>query len=495
MRDKFVLDSKKIMIYGAGFLGVNIYNICKEMGFTVLGFFDKRGEEIGELQGVKVYNIDSKEVDSIDKNIVVFVAVKNVFEHDNIASKLLAKGFHNIIYKPYAVLTGRGNDEEKTLNQVYDKFMNKGLINKEIPKTFEICKYEYKDCATIKKTKSDRIAYVPVECLFTDMEGLYKTNKVTWIDIPVMALIPHIAFFKWMDGQEGFSSDGYLKCCIDAAKLTQTVKITDQWKRNVIKNRADVYYNMNAFLDRDPDFFIRNAPDAEWNMNGYFNLKSGKHRSTFYIAKGKRYIPLKISERDYEAWMNSVQIDNIIKAFKELNIYKVNAPVEHPCFYDFFCENGNFYNKLLCQFIYYLSFKQYEEKGFVKPKEWRTVFVSLNDDGYMARVLQKYGITVEVHNKSAVSKILEDLIIVKNEVIPGAGCGYALIEYNWGKINLADIWKWNMQYLIWLVAAVDIEEFKGKIPSDYLITKCKDVIKDGQPYFICEMEKENAVWK
>ena len=238
MNNFFSLRDRPIVIYGAAAVGLIIYDICKELNIPVSGFIDKRADEIGNIQGVPVYSVDSGETDILDKDCAVFVAVKNVFEHDNIAEKLIKNGFNNIIYRPYAVIKGKGSENEKILYEVYEKFVQKELFEGDIPKTFEACQYEYRDYATVKKGENIRIVFVPIETLFTDIKK--GADKWKWLNIPVMALLPHIAFFRWMDQQEGFSSDMYLKFCIDSTKVKGQINVTERWKQNVIKNRADV---------------------------------------------------------------------------------------------------------------------------------------------------------------------------------------------------------------------------------------------------------------
>lgn len=490
MEKVFNLDKQSIIIYGAAAIGLIVYDICKELNLPVAGFIDKRGDEIHEIQGVKVYNIDSAEIDAIDRQCIIFIAVKNVFEHDNIARKLIEKGFVNIIYRPSTVIKGAGNKDEKRLNEVYDKFMQKEFICDDIPKSFSVHEYEYRDYATIKKLGNgqERVAYIPVEYLFTDKK---KAGKWSWVDIPVMSLIPHVAFFKWMDNQPGFSYDMYLDFCIDSTKIKGQIKVTDRWKENVIKNRADVYANMNQSLERDFDFFIRNAPNAKWNTNGYFNLVSGKHRAAFWLAKGRHYIPLRISNTDFQMWINEFKVDKIIHCLRERGIVSVNAPIEHPYFYDIQCQNRDFYFHLLCDFVFEVALDQYKEKRYIKLEELSPVFVSLNDDGYISRTLQRYAIPVEVHNKSKVSVILEDLIVENFEVSTSQKYSWALIEFNYGddKLDFIHILTRNISHIICLVSPEYIDEFEQDINIQFAIVKRREALKDGSRVFVYMIER------
>ncbi len=486
-------QDEPIVIYGAAAIGLIFYDICKELHIPVLGFMDKRGDEICELQGLSVWDVEGSEVINLDKNTIIFVAVKNVFEHDNIVRKLLSKGFSNIIYRPYAVIKGAGSRDEELLYETYTMLMNKELVKANIPKTFAVHSYEYKDYSTIKKLEGERVIYVPAEILFTDKKK-NKQVRWNWLDLPIMSLIPHIDFFRWMNRQEEYCPEKYLQFCINAAKVKGQIKITERWKENVIKNRADVYANMNEALERDPDFFIRNAPIARWNAKGYFNLVSGKHRAAFLVSKGRQYIPLRITEADYDKWIDLSQMGLIVEKLKKENVYEVHAPIEHPFFYNITCENKTFYYKLLCDFIYAIATYQYEDKGYVKLDETSSVFISLNDDGYFSRSLQRYGIKVETHNESFIGKLLNGLVKTNKKSVNN-NCRFAFVEFNYGmEINFDSIMSRKMEHIICLVADKDINKFEKSLDRNYLIKRKESCFKDGEKISIYWMEKNNVVW-
>ncbi len=488
MEDIFRFGNRKIIIYGAAAIGIIVYDICQEMDLPVAGFIDKRGDEISELNGLRVYGVDDA-IREMDREDIVFIAVKNVFEHDNIARKLIEKGFFNIIYRPFAAIKGCENEKERILYDVYEKFMNKELVDTDIPKSFMIHQYEFRDYATIKRMEKERIVYVPVEKLFTDLRK--PVSRWGWLNIPVMTLIPHIAFFKWMDQQAGFSYDMYLDFCIESAKVKGQIKITERWKQNVIKNRADVFSNMNESLERDFDFFIRNAPNASWNENGYFNLVSGKHRAAFWIAKGRHYIPLRISDSDFEKWMNESEIQKIINSLKELNVFSIKAPIAHPFFYEMQCENRNLYFRLLCDFMYNVAFRQYKKYVYFKPEELAPVYISLDDDGYISRALQDYNISVEIYNKSEVSRVLDKLIVVGREIENSSVYSYALVEICYGdKTKLANILKKDIECIVCLVEAAEMQDFQDAVASTYNVTRSSGALKDGKSFYVCWLEEK-----
>lgn len=490
MKKYFNLNNKsKILIYGAAAIGLIVHDICKEVELTVLGFMDKRGDEISQLQGLKVWNLRS-DFREIDKDVVVFIAVKNVFEHDNIVRKLLEMGFHNIIYRPYSVIKGGGTEEEKFINEIYDKFMNHELgntININVPQTFEVGRYIFKNYSLIKDNDTHKIVYVPLECIYTDNKKI--PNVFNWSDLPIMALVPHIGFFKWLDGQEGFSYQYYMDFCISSAQNGGQINITQAWKENVIRNRSDVFNNMNLSIERDYDFFVRNAPVGEWNTGGYFNLRSGKHRAAFFMAKGKMYFPLKISREDFDCWINQPKLDKFIKKFDEFNLQEIHAPIEHPYFFDLRCDNRTFWWHILCSFVYLLAKYQYELCGCVELKMVGGVIVSINDDGYIGRNLKRYGLTVEIYNETVLSKILDELIL-KGGFEEKKEITCAIIEYGFGQeINFEDIVSKELKVLVVIVKEKDMNYFNVMAIARFNKVKIVSGYKDGEIVRVYWLEK------
>lgn len=491
----FRLKNNSIIIYGAAAIGLIVYDICQDMGYDVTGFIDKRGDEIEEYQGKKVYGIDSEELDSIDRDSVIFVAVKNVFEHENIARVLIDKGFSNLIYRPYASLKGKGNEVEDSLYNIYEDFMKKKEIDIDIPKTLSIREYEYKDYSTICKMKDSRIIYLPIECLFTDKKNM--SSNANWLDTPLLMLVPHISFFRFMDQQEGgYSYNKYLDFCIDAAKVKGQIKITERWKENVLKNRADVYTNMNESLEREPDFFVRNAPLVRWNSNGYFNLCSGKHRAAFWVAKGRRYFPVKMSEDDYKSWINELVIENVIKDMRKSNVHEIEAPMEHPYFYNMQCDNSRFYFSLLCEFVYILSDFFYECTGRSSKGTEQRVIVSLNDDGYISRCLVRYNYFVEIYNQSTTSIILEKFAECRNKDVISWKYQYAIIEYGYGdELDFVRVLSENLDYILCIVPVNDKDSFEKIIPPKYNVFKVRNSYRNSECVLVYWLENENAIRK
>ena len=300
--------SSQIILYGAASSGLLFFQQLTGEGYDIAAFIDKRANEISEFCGKRVFAFN--QLDSLLNEFpdsIVIISIKNVFEHSKIAALLTDKGFTRIVFRPYSVLNGSDEESLNILNNAYTAIENQEYDSLlDLPYTHGAFDYDFKDYAIIKEHNSNITALVPVELIFS-----YDIDNA-WGRLPMIAFYPHIYFFNTLQGKEN-NIQAYLDFCVSSAKRQGDIKTTDKWKKNVINNRVQSFEQMNLSLDIDPDFFNRNAPNARWNEKGnYFNLTSGKHRTTFLISCGRKFIALSISKSDYKKWVNCSKFNEII---------------------------------------------------------------------------------------------------------------------------------------------------------------------------------------
>ncbi len=319
------------ILYGAASLGGIARNALEKGGFHVAGYIDRRAYELREYKGLPVWSMDSVPDELRDHGTYIFISVKNVFEHEAIARMLDKKGFYNLIYKPYSVLMGYGNDGERELAALYDSlFAGECRGGFKMPDVDRA--YWMHDFGRIQEENGMVTAYIPAEFLFSNaMEG--QQSYGPWgKPQSLLSMFAHIDFFRFLSNHTDASPHDYLEeYCVVQGEGRYGVKVTEAWKENVMENRMQVYEEMRASADLDADFFIRNAAQAKWNRQGhYFNLISGKHRCTFQVALGKKYLPVKLAKEDYDAFWNACEIP---KTMELLQGYGADAVIPHPAFY------------------------------------------------------------------------------------------------------------------------------------------------------------------
>ena len=379
----------EIILYGAASIGILVYRIFIDNGFNVIGFVDKRANEIHELYGLPVWTIDEIPETIRKKDIVFFVSIKNVFEHEEIVKKIVNKGCYNIIYKAFSVLNGGGTEEEQHICNIYDDILGGNIQEKYIfAPTMKVSKLK-KDFALIENNGASVIAYVPIDYIFTNHYAHGGMKK--WSDVNILALFTHIKFFEYLSGNMMGEVDSYLnEYCVYTAKLHNDVEITDAWKQNVLRNRAMIYEQMNLALDIDYRFFERNAAEAIWNRKGYFNLLSGKHRTTFLVSKGKNYIPLRISIEDYQKFLKSEILEYNQEFIVDNNLER--EMIFHPFYYKQSIMGYSKHYNIVRGIVQSLSeeiYWEYDKIDFSKIS-----FIDATEENFVGRYLAKMGTNI-----------------------------------------------------------------------------------------------------
>lgn len=112
---------KKCILYGAASIGNLAKKSLEKCGFEILGYIDKRAFEMSSYNELPVWGLDNVPTEYVNSNTIIYIAVKNVFEHERIVLDLAERGFSSIVYKPYNVLIGIGSAEEERISAIYDK--------------------------------------------------------------------------------------------------------------------------------------------------------------------------------------------------------------------------------------------------------------------------------------------------------------------------------------------------------------------------------------
>ena len=384
---------KKYILYGAAAIGGLAKKAIESMGDVVVGYLDRRAFEINEYHGVPVYAPDQIPLAFCKEDIVTFIAVKNVFEHEKIARHLYRSGLRKIVYKPYNVLIGVGTKEENALADLYDLIFDGNVQSAAmaIPQCFTESFKELFDYAKIEQKGNNIVAYIPTEFIFTNNYGEGGMKK--WGNIPIAGLFTHINFFQSLGGDISASVDSYVEeYCVYTATLQGNIKITNAWKENVVENRTQIYEQMREAQNIDPDFFVRNAATAVWNEEKkYFNLTSGKHICSFLAAQGMKYIPLCISLTDYETFANRKYARKIAE---EIYNTEDGCNVPNPFFYRGAFNRDRGGHDFLLWFTKYYAEKLFREHGKIDFSRLY-VYDLQHDYGHMARYLSRIGARVQ----------------------------------------------------------------------------------------------------
>lgn len=378
MNDNFFFNQdSNVVIYGAAALGTLVYrNICSSC--RVVAFFDKRGDELDACMGLPVYQPEQAPFTPEQRRqLVVVLAIKNIFEHESLANRLMELGYERLVFKA-TDLSVFGKEDMVGLGDIGDTFdrvvEGKWKSERGIPVSRKRFRVQWRDHALIQRFTERVIANIPVVDISTNV---YADSEYKWNDVPISALFPHLEFFGFLSGHEdcdpGFYVDDFIAY---TARRNSDYQVTERWKENVIHNRTMVYEQMNLAWELDRDFFIRNAPTAKWNAHGGFNLTSGKHRSAFLVSKECRFVPLSISVDDYESYLNTGHISTLMNHVEALGGRPLPIQVIHPYFYRYPCNMHDAFYTILARLMRFLGKYLYIEKGEPRFARLRVLDIS-----------------------------------------------------------------------------------------------------------------------
>ena len=369
-------------IYGASYIGTVTGKALLAKGFKIKGYIDKRADEIKSCLGISVYSLDEME-EKQDIDAVIFVAVKNVYYHTEIASELMKRGYTKIIYKTIHAINGEMSDDEKLLDRAYECIYKVGNVpNYEIPIISPKQIFSWKDISILEETESTVTINVPLEQIYTGV------TAPQWSDVPVLSLIPYIRLFQYFDGDTTKCIDDYIELCEEGAR-SENVKITEGWRQYVLDNRMNIFEQMRWKYDHYPIFFVQQAPRARWNKKGYFNLCTGKHRVCFLIAMGKTSIPIKIEKQEWIELITDSKLQEIKVLLQDNPTYKVPLP------HFYFQGNIQYYNRQ-CQKILRTIYEDLYDSRQLRGQERSHDSVKIESPyaGYFALIFSQMGFNV-----------------------------------------------------------------------------------------------------
>lgn len=370
--DTYSLDSSSdFLIYGAATTGAIVYKKLKELSVNVLAFVDKRANEIEQYYDLPVWDLKDLYAYKGNKDVCIFIAIKNVFEHEKIAMELQQIGYKKIIFRPYQIVTDIGAKDDACLNGAYDSILNGQMpIQCKTIKNFST--HVLKDNAIIRDLGDYIIANIPIQYIFTD---IHVDDEGIWNDIPCLGMLAHIGLFEMLNGVKNDDWQEYIKFCRNAALRSGGIITSKAWEDSVYKNRIDVFQHMQYSWEHDKEFFVRNAVEGIYNSKGgYFNIKSGKHRNIFQIIKGSRYIPLRVKKEDYLRWSNKSKAIKIADYLQRIHCDTLPIILSNPYFYNFPTETAPFYERTINEFVKEIFRWHYYNEGKFDFSQKRILF-------------------------------------------------------------------------------------------------------------------------
>lgn len=392
--DSYYFREKKILIYGAGSLGITCHNILRKANIQVAAYIDKRADTLKEYEGYKVYAVNElSEWKDKDKYCII-IAIRNVFDHSQLALHFYKLGFRALIFKPTMVLKGMKNPVFDNISSAHDSLMIKfeapdmPIMYYEKEKIFE-ARY---DLSLACSKEGFYKVHVPAELLFSNVIPRYL-----WTERNFVSNYVGVELYRAFQGVGDLSQviEKYVQRFALPGAIDMKVDVSGAWEEILIDSRLAVYNEMCDKMAIMPEFFVENCTTVSLRENGGFKLvASGKNRVSFLIARGYRYIPVMISKKDYEQAEQTAYVRKIEKYLETAEINELDVPIPHFYFYDYRYRIPQYVEQWQSLTGYCLAEQVYEFSHNYDFSQYCIVDYS-TDHGSMSRFLSMLGFAVE----------------------------------------------------------------------------------------------------
>lgn len=421
------------VIYGAGGDCYHLISTLQTANYNINGIIDKRAASLKEIQGIPVFNLEEYKCENI-ANTVFVVTIKNVFEHVNIVRALLEKGYYNVIYKPFPILQGNHDKEWDSINWAYDQLVVERKVPEDLNRNIYISRMDhlmvYMDELSIEKDGENILCWVPVELVFN-----YDRDD-TYGQIPMAAYYPLINMYRYLIGNlndmnwEIVKKDFWLYGIEWANKVNSD--FTEELKQSMLHSRIGVFNEMQKKSEMDYNFFIRNAVSANSGDNLQFYLStSGRNRVAFLIAKGYRFIPINMNQRDYQRWLNEIQFKKLKNYLEKNRIEKFFTTIPHPLLqsYEVYALD---YPRIFCMQVlleiyrlmhWHSTIKNNDnplisKRKYEELREEIKIFTNIEDEGTVSRLVAMGQINcyrlISDGKQRKISELIDKLMFIEN---------------------------------------------------------------------------------
>ena len=314
-----ITGAEKFIIYGAAYLGCDVYCKLKRKGYYVKCFLDKRANILENKMGVDILHPEHY---SGDKNCVVVIATGNPI---SVAYYLQSIGFKKLLYSnPFA-------DKNLSLDawcmqKGYEEFMM-GRIPLNIPvfnsKTMDV---RFCDDALIEEKCNETIAYAPIDLMFCGSTGDEIHFYTKYLD-----LICYLSAFSEDNNLQEKIKE--ISSQIDIEKIGGIDIVLSSEERMVYTQTK--LNTMHILLNRGMEWYIQNPIRVKVRENKIIVDDKDAFLICFFVSKGLQKIPVSMSNEDYMHWKNSSVLSEVVQFAVSHDLLTSYTMLEHPNFYLF----------------------------------------------------------------------------------------------------------------------------------------------------------------
>lgn len=332
---KEITSEIRFILYGAGFIGREIYQILRKENMNVIAFIDKNAHNIYAIDMLPIYTIEEIKSEVSMKNVIIIICTSNIFKHLEISKQLFENGFEYLIFSAVSPIY---NEYFRAVDLVYQTIRKKNnILGMKLPKYENEKADEKEDNLILHKIDDNNLCVqVPVFLLFTGTSGELIPQTIRGVDKNILTNPMTIGLYKLFSDFNNINAilqilSDYKNYVIESQKELKDISRREEFKIHML-DRYDIYCNLCKIYEQNDKFFEENPSYVKWNEKGYFNIIDGLNRTGFLKTKGKYFIPCKMSNEDYSKWINKKEYNKLSREEIDLIIDK-SFIVAHPYMY------------------------------------------------------------------------------------------------------------------------------------------------------------------
>lgn len=286
-----VSQNDSIIIYGAGQQGRQVgQDFCKA-GYRVIGFIDKRANEIMCCDNLPVMDTEC----DINKDWVLIITLQDGNKHKEVADYYYERGITKIVM--ISMNIDGATWKNKIYRETYFKVVNGIVDDISIP----LYNPDNNDKGIINVWEDYVSFWLPIKdlyvfsCSATD-NLIYDYDKYVSLEsLPEYSIKEYRDLFSFLDGNAGVDISDYWAFQNQAANISRDA---------LIRNRSGMFETYKQAIKYDMGFFTDSPAHVFWNGKGAFISKDGLHRIHFLIYVGYSKVPVYCSMEDYKKYVS-----------------------------------------------------------------------------------------------------------------------------------------------------------------------------------------------
>lgn len=326
-----------------------------------------------EKQGFRNVTVTNSRLEGFNgnvKNTILFIAFQNALQHDDVAESMYQQGFNDMLFLP---TQGCINDKKADLmRRVYNSLLY-GCIDENIliPSYDEVKNRALRIENGIINNEFGMVTFwARLESIFVNNVCIRKNQcGLQYYGVNLMLVEHYRSLFELMEGKE--ERQEHLK------EYFETQSYLDA-EGNIIKekmvDRYQLFLMYKREINKGMDFFISSASIVEGNEYGGLHIKEGLHRAVFLMTQNLAYIPVMMSEKEFNKRYSNGVLEKVQEFFMRKGIKKTVTPVAHPAFYSFPAEKENREPSVLMAVIRFLGIRGITGKRILDMSDYNSYF-------------------------------------------------------------------------------------------------------------------------